>query len=98
MTISTDRKSITLENFKLESRNLLAELENYYEVKKRSIDHCFQILLDNLPNEIKNIPINKIYESYANQIEEKSNNSEENSEEEHQDIDVTEFQDDMTVQ
>lgn len=91
MSSATDRRSITFENFKLESKNILAELETYYEAKKRSIDHCFQILLDNLPNEIKNVSINKIYESYLNQIEQKTTHHNENSDDE---INVTEFQDD----
>jgi len=73
MTANTDRKSISLENFILESRNILTELDNYYETKKRSIDHGFQILFDNLPKDVKNISINKIYESYINTVKHKAN-------------------------
>lgn len=71
MTITSDRKSLLLENFKQESKNILTELESYAETKKRSIDHGFQILFDNLPKEIKNISLNKIYESYMNAVNQK---------------------------
>ena len=89
MTIS-DRKSITYENFVLESRNILSELDIYHESKKRSIDHCFQILFDNLPKEIKNTSINKIYDNHMNSIDQKSDNND-SSEDVSEEIDITEF-------
>ena len=94
--MATTTSSITFEHFRLESKNILNELESYYETKKRQIDICFQILFDNLPNEIKNTPINKIYESYMNAVERKPNvNQSEDSDETEGDdeIDMTEFQD-----
>jgi hypothetical protein len=99
--MTTTTSSITFDHFKLESKNILNELESYYETKKRQIDICFQILFDNLPNEIRHTPINKIYESYMNAVERKPNHDNQSVDsdetEEDDEIDMTEFPDE-TVQ
>jgi len=95
MTTASARTSISLENFILESKNILTELDSYYETKKRSIDHGFQILFDNLPKEIKNISINKIYESYINCMNQKESlkNSADSEKTEEEEDEFDEFPD-----
>ena len=65
MTMHANSATMQRENFILECRNTLAELEAYHQSKKRQIEHCFQKLLDNIPQEIKNISINECIAVYA---------------------------------
>lgn len=46
-------------DFKLGCKEVLDELTVYHANKKREIEHCFQKLIDNIPREIINTPINE---------------------------------------
>ena len=51
-----------LDNFKIEADHILGELEAAYESKRRQIDNCFQIMYDNIPKEIRDIPLNETFQ------------------------------------
>lgn len=62
--------TIAYDNFKLEAKNIIIELDEYHSTKKRQIEHCFAKLLDNIPKEIIDLPINQCIEDYLRLVQE----------------------------
>ena len=52
----------SLECFKMEATNILTDLNDCHKIKNRQIDRVFNTLFDNIPNEMKNLPINDVLE------------------------------------
>ena len=60
--------NIQLNSLIIDSRNLLTELERSYETKRRQIENSFQTLYDNIPKELKNLPIKMTIENYLKTV------------------------------
>jgi hypothetical protein len=57
-------------DFRLKCEHFLSELSAYHSAKERQIEHSFFKLFDNIPEEIKNAPINKFIDDYVRIVEE----------------------------
>ena len=60
--------NLAIDNFKLEAKTLLDDLQARYTEKERLIVKTFNKLFDNLPDSIRNSPINEFYDAYLNLI------------------------------
>jgi hypothetical protein len=61
----------SFENFKDETNGILRDLSLCYKNKKRQIDRVFDVIFDNLPNELKCVPINHTLEQLLTIIRKK---------------------------
>ena len=60
--LEQSRMDLPFECFQMEALNVLTSLDSYHETKKRQIDRVFDVLIDNLPDDLKNEPINETLE------------------------------------
>ena len=72
MTAKLDQMSTALKsddlavcNFKIGCQEVLRQLDEFHKKKSRDIEHYFQVLIDSIPKEILNAPINYCLECYA---------------------------------
>ena len=61
--------TLAFKNFMLECGNIQCELKDFHESRLRQIEHCFQKLSDNVPNEIKNTPISVCFREFEEALE-----------------------------
>lgn len=64
-------EDLAIREFKLGCKSLLDDLKSFHTTKKRLIEHCFQKLLDNVPNEIINAPYNECIEEFFEKVNSK---------------------------
>ncbi len=60
--LQQSRNDLPFECFQMEAATVLTSLSSYHETKKRQIDRVFNVLFDNLPEELKNASINDALE------------------------------------
>ncbi len=60
--LQQSRNDLPFECFQMEAVNVLTSLASYHETKKRQIDRVFNVLFDNLPEELKKASINDTLE------------------------------------
>ena len=64
---------LPLECFKMEASNILTELNDLHQTKKRQIDRVFNVIFDNMPNSLKDMPINDTLEKLLTLVRKKVN-------------------------
>jgi hypothetical protein len=64
------KSNIEFGDFRLKCEHFLSELSAFHSAKERQIEHSFFKLFDNIPEEIKNAPINKFIDDYVRIVEE----------------------------
>lgn len=69
------RNDLPFECFQMEAVNVLTELQSCHETKKRQIDRVFNVLFDNLPEDLKNAPINGTLEKLLTLARKKINST-----------------------
>jgi ABC-type proline/glycine betaine transport system ATPase subunit len=62
-------KDLILGSFKLESQQILSQLDKQYHTKNRQIENLFQKTIDNIPQDILNKPIDEYLESYLKLVD-----------------------------
>ncbi len=60
--LAASRSELPFECFKMEAQNFLTELNDLHIIRKRQIDRIFNVLFDNMPSELKDMPINETME------------------------------------
>lgn len=71
--LQASRNELPYECFKMEAQNFLTELHDLHIIRKRQIDRVFNVLFDNMPSELKDMPINETMEKLLTLLRKKLN-------------------------
>lgn len=71
--LQQSRNEFPFECFKMEATNILTELDDLHKMKKRQIDRVFNVLFDNMPSGLKDMPINDTLEKLLTLVRKKVN-------------------------
>lgn len=62
------------ECFKMEANELLLQMKNYHKNRRRQIERAFDLINDNMPEDLKTIPMSEILEKLLSVIRNKLHN------------------------